>query len=161
MQQSSRAACIETDPAGRARSFVQLGLCLTGIVIVAAGLGPRALAARTQSGTAAASAASIHVTVTSPTHAPKANAAWPVRVTVTGPGGKKVAASLSMVVLFSGQQVGTIDKGAVYRFTGTWQERKGNEITWPAASLGAPLTLQFIVKANGVTVRKNWAITVR
>lgn len=102
----------------------------------------------------------IHVTVSSPTHKPKVNVPWPVKVTVTNAKGKPLAATLTMQVLFDGQPVGKIDNGAVYHFVGTWQERKGNEITWPASSKGEPLTLQFIVKAQGVTVRKNWAITV-
>lgn len=65
-----------------------------------------------------------------------------------------------MRVLFGAQPVGTIDKGATYHFIGTGQERKGNEITWPAASRGAPLTLQFVVKAQGATVSKNCAVNV-
>jgi hypothetical protein len=109
---------------------------------------------------AAVSTPALHVTVSSPAHKPGVNVPWPVRITVADASGKPIAATLTMRVLFAGQQVGTIDKGAVYRFVGTWQERKGNAITFPAAARGEPLTIQFVVKAQGVTVRKDWAITV-
>ena len=98
--------------------------------------------------------------VSSPTHHPKVNVPWPVRVTVTDATRKPIAATLTMRVLFGTQPVGTIDNGATYHFVGTWQERKGNEITWPAASRGMSLTLQFVVKTQGATVRKNWTISV-
>ena len=140
-----------------------LGACLTGFVLI----GPRLLESASAAGAvhprgtpAAVSVGGVRVAVSSPTHRPKVNVPWPVRVTVIDAMGKPIAATLTMRVLFGGQPVGTIDKGATYHFVGTWQERKGNEITWPAASRGAPLTLQFIVKAQGATVRKNWTINV-
>lgn len=143
--------------------IVVTGLCVTGVVFACYARVQGAAAAdsaRTRHAAPAVSAAMIHVTVSSPTHKPKVNVPWPVKVTVTDAKGKPVAATLTMRVLFAGQPVGKIDNGAVYHFVGIWKERKGNEITWPASSKGAPLTLQFIVKAEGVTVRKNWAITV-
>jgi hypothetical protein len=108
----------------------------------------------------AAAGGSFRVTVSSPTHAPKVNAAWPVRVTATDAAGKPLAATLTMQVLFDGTPVGKIDNGAVYHFVGSWQERKGNAITWPAASRGEPLTVEFIVTAQGKTVDKDWSIRV-
>jgi len=136
------------------------GLCLGGVALAGAQGAAAADASRTHHAMRALSATTIHVTVSSPTHRPKVNVPWPVKVTVTNTKGKPVAATLTMQVLFDGQPVGKIDNGAVYHFVGTWKERKGNEITWPASSKGEPLTLQFIVKAQGVTVRKTWAITV-
>lgn len=133
------------------RIVVLLGsACLAGFA-PAASAGVRGLAA---------AAATVHVTVISPTHKPKVNVPWPVKVRVTNAAGKPIAATLTMQVMFEGAAVGKIDNGAVYHFVGTWQEKAGNEITWPADSRGEPLTLQFVVKAEGVTVRKNWAITV-
>jgi hypothetical protein len=102
----------------------------------------------------------VRVTLSAPTHHPKVNVPWPLTVTVTDANGGPLAATLTMVVLFGGAEVGKIDNGAVYHFVGSWKEKKGNEITWPAASRGQPLTLQVIVKARGMTVRKNWSITV-
>ena len=108
-----------------------------------------------------AAKARIRVTINSPTHHPRVNVPWPVTITVSDALGKPIAATLTMRVLFAGQPVGKIDNGAVYRFVGTWQERPGNGITWPAASRGQPLTFQAVVKAQGVSVRKSWAISVR
>jgi hypothetical protein len=110
--------------------------------------------------TPAAGTGIVRVTLSAPTHQPKVNVPWPLTVTVTDTNGRPHAATLTVVVLFGGAQVGKIDNGAVYHFVGSWREKKGNEITWPAASRGQPLTLQVIVKAQGMTVRKNWAITV-
>jgi len=108
----------------------------------------------------AATAASVQVTVHAASHAPKVNKPWPVTVTATE-AGKPVAATLTMQILFSGTPVGKIDNGRVYHFVGTWKEKAGNEITFPAASRGEPLTVQFIVKAAGQTIRKNWSIKVQ
>jgi hypothetical protein len=145
------------------RTLLILGACLTGFALV----GPRPLESAAAAGavsaggtSAAVSVGGVRVTVSSPTHRPKVNVPWPVRVTVVDAKGKPVAATLTMRVLFGAQPVGTIDDGAIYHFVGTWQERKGKEITWPPASRGEPLTLQFVVKAQGATVRKNWAINV-
>jgi hypothetical protein len=105
-------------------------------------------------------AGSVSVTISSPTHHPKVNVGWPVTITVTNAAGKPVAGTLTMDVLFMGAAVGKIDNGAVYRFVGSWHERAGNAITWPAASKGEPLSFEVIVKALGETARKSWAIDV-
>jgi hypothetical protein len=118
-------------------------------------------ATTTAAATTTAPAAPIRVTIDSPTHRPTANVPWPVTITVTDASGKPVAATVTMQVLFGGQPVGKIDEGAVYRFVGTWQEKPGNGITWPPESVGQPLTFQAIVKAKGVTVKRNWAIRVQ
>ena len=107
-----------------------------------------------------AAAASVQVTVHAVNHAPKINKPWPVTVTVTQ-AGKPVAATLTMQILFNGIPVGKIDNGRVYHFVGTWKEKAGNEITFPAASRGQPLTVQFIIRAAGQTIRKNWSIKVQ
>lgn len=109
---------------------------------------------------AAPSAGALRVTISSPTHHPKVNVGWPVTITVTNAAGKPVAGTLTMDVLFMGAVVGKIDNGAVYHVVGSWHERAGNAITWPAASKGEPLTFEVIVKALAQTVRKSWAIDV-
>jgi hypothetical protein len=135
------------------------------VTAVAAALGLGCLAA-VASGAAPGRAATsarvqpVRVTILSPTHEPRVNAPWPVRVTATDAAGKPVAGTLTMLILFAGAPVGTIDKGRVYHFVGSWQERRGRAITWPASSQGQPLTFQVVVRAEGVTVRKNWEITV-
>ena len=101
------------------------------------------------------------MSISSPTHRPRASQPWPVTITVTDRRGRPVAARLTMRVLFNGVVVGRIDNGAAYRFVGTWQERPGNEITWPPAARGQRLLFQAIVTAGRVTVQKTWWISVR
>ena len=131
-------------------------------VAAALAVGPAAVASGGAPGRAATSARvqAVRVTILSPTHEPRVNAPWPVRVTATNAAGKPIAGTLTMIVLFAGAPIGKIDKGRVYHVMGSWQERRGSAITWPASSPGQPLTFQAVVRADGVTVRKNWEITV-
>jgi len=102
-------------------------------------------------------AGAIRVTISSPTHHPKVNVGWPVTITVTNAAGKSVAGTLTMDVLAEGMTY-PIDNGAVYHFVGSWHERAGNLITFPAYSRGFTLTFEVTVKALGRTVRKRFAI---
>jgi hypothetical protein len=103
----------------------------------------------------------VNVSIISSTHHPKVNRPWPVMVRVTDSAGKSLPARLTMRILFGGAPVGKVDNGKVYRFVGSWQERKGNEITWPPASRGQPLQFEAIVTARGTTVKRTWSIVVR
>ena len=82
-------------------------------------------------------------------------------VRVTDSSGKPLPARLTMRILFGGNPVGKVDNGLVYRFVGTWHERKGNEITWPPASRRQPLEFEVIVTVQHMTVKRTWAIQVR
>jgi hypothetical protein len=104
---------------------------------------------------------STRVTISASTHHPRANAPWPVTVRVTDASGQPVAATLTMRILFDGTPVGKVDDGRVFHFVGAWQEKRGQEIKWPAASRNQPLAFQAIVRARGKTVKKTWAISVR
>ena len=101
------------------------------------------------------------VTISAATHEPRANAPWPVTVRVTNDAGKAIAATLTMRILFNGTPVGKVDNGRVYHFVGTWREKKGQEIKWPAASRNQPLAFEAIVRAQHATVKKTWAISVK
>jgi hypothetical protein len=103
----------------------------------------------------------VRVTISASTHHPRANAPWPVTVRVTNATGQPIAARLTMRILLSGTPVGKVDNGRVYHFVGTWREKKGQEIKWPTASRNQPLAFQAIVRAQGKTVKKTVAITVR
>ena len=135
-----------------------------GLATAAAGCGGTSYRTPTRPTTAPATTtapASVKVTIISPTHGPKANTPWPVTIAVTDTAARPLPAKLTMDVLFNGAPVGKIDNGARYRFVGTWQEKKGNEISWPPAARGQPLAFEAIVTANGVTVKKSWWIQVR
>jgi hypothetical protein len=103
----------------------------------------------------------VRVRISAATHTPRANAPWPVTIRVTGSDNKPLKAKLTMRVLLGAIEVGKVEDGRVYRIIGVWREPKGEEITWPPASRGQPLTFQAVVTALGRTVRKNWWIKVR
>ncbi len=101
------------------------------------------------------------MTIEATTHRPKANAKWPVTIRVTDAAGKPVAARLRMQILFGGSPVGQVDNGRVYRFVGSWREKPGQEITWPASAAGEPLTFQAVVTVAGRTRKADYTIEVR
>jgi hypothetical protein len=138
-----------------------VALALAAIALAACGGGKKAGATKPPQTTRPAAAASVRVTITATTHTPKVNAPWPVRIGVTDARGKPLAARLTMQILLNGAPVGKVDNGAVYRFIGTWQEKKGQEITWPPESRGQPFALEAVVTAKGGTVKKTWAVTPR
>jgi hypothetical protein len=130
------------------------------LVLFATGCGSHASKHRaTRAATSAH--APLRVTISAPTHHPRVNALWPVTVRVTNGAGRPVAATLTMRILLGGSPVGKVDNGRVYHVVGTWREKPGQEITWPAASRGQPLQFEAIVNARGRTVKRTWAISVR
>ncbi len=82
-------------------------------------------------------------------------------IRVTDAAGRPIAATLRMLILFGGTPVGKVDGGRVYRFVGTWREKPGQEITWPTAAVGQPLTFRAVVTAGGTTRHADYAIQVR
>jgi hypothetical protein len=113
---------------------------------------------RTTTGTAPSP---IRVTISASTHHPRVNKPWPVTVRVTDAAGRPIPATVTMRILFGGSPVGKVDYGRVFHFVGAWREKKGQEITWPAASRGQPLQFEAIVNAEHMTVKRTWAITAR
>ena len=136
------------------------GLALA-LVFVAAGCGSHASnqGATTGVATKASQPRQVRVTISAPTHHPRVKAKWPVTVHVTNAAGQPIAARLTMRILFAGSPVGKVDFGRVYHFVGSWREKKGEEITWPAASRGQPLAFQAIVTAHHVTVKRTFPVT--
>ena len=106
-------------------------------------------------------APSFRIEILAATHRPRANAKWPVTIRVVDAAGKPLAARLKMQIVFGGSPVGSVDNGRVYRFTGTWREQPGHEITWPKAAVGQPLTFRAVVTAAGRTRSADYAIDVR
>jgi len=136
-------------------------LALLGLSLCACGSSHKAAPATTAAApgrSAQPSAGGVRVAIIAPTHTPKVNANWPVAVKVSDAGGRPLAATLTMRVLFAGAPVGKVDNGRVYRFVGSWQEKPGQDITWPAQSRGQPLTFEAVVRAKGETVKRTWWI---
>ena len=109
---------------------------------------------------AAAAATTIRVTITA-SHTVKANAKWPVVVRVSTGSGTPLAGTLTNNILLGGIPVGKVDNGKVWRFRGSWQEPKGQEITWPAAGKGQTFGFETVVRVNGRKVKKTFLVTVR
>ncbi len=132
------------------------------LVLVATGCGGNAKhALKPTAAKSKPAPAPVNVTIVAATHHPKVNKPWPVTIRVTDAAGKPLRATVTMRILFAGSPVGKVDNGHVYRFVGSWRERKGNEITWPPASKGQPLQFEAIVIAQHTTVKHLWAIQVR
>jgi hypothetical protein len=100
-------------------------------------------------------------TLHAPTHTPRVNRPWPIWIRVTDRAGRPIRARLTMRFLFAGVPVGKVDNGRVYTFTGTWRERKGEEITFPAEGRGHRLTFQALVTARGRTAKLNYWVQPR
>lgn len=110
---------------------------------------------------ASAAAPPFRIAIVAATHRPKANAKWPVTIRVTSPAGKPLAARLTMRILVGGSVVGKVDNGRVYRFVGSWRERRGQEITWPPAAVGVPVVFEAVVTVAGKTRAARYTVTVR
>jgi hypothetical protein len=131
------------------------------LVLVVAGCGGHPRRTLTPAVTTQARGSQLQVTITAPTHHPRANAKWPVTVRAVNGYGQEVHATLTMRILLNGTPVGKVDNGRVFQFFGTWREKPGEEITWPKESRGQQLEFEAIVKAQHKTVKKTYAITVR
>lgn len=73
-----------------------------------------------------------------PTHHPKANRAWPIRITAATPAGAPVRAEVRYQYLFNGKVVA---RRSHYRFRGTFRDT----ITWPPTAVGYRLTFRAVV----------------
>lgn len=100
-------------------------------------------------------------TLHAPTHTPKVNTAWVITIRATDLQNKPIRARVTMRLLFAGVPVGKVDNGRVYSFTGTWREKKGQEIEFPPGSRGQRLTFQALVTARGHTIKLNYRVTPR
>jgi hypothetical protein len=110
---------------------------------------------------AAAVAMAFKATLVAPTHTPRVNKPWPIAVHARDLQGRPIRAKVTMRFLFGGIAVGTVDRGRVYTFVGTWREPKGQEIMFPASSSGQRLVFQAIVTARGRTTRLNYWVKPR
>jgi hypothetical protein len=105
--------------------------------------------------------APFKATLHAPTHTPRVNTPWVITVRATDPAGRPIRARLTMRFLFGGVPVGKVDNGRVYTFVGTWREKKGHAIEFPASSRGQRLTFQALVTARGRTIKLNYWVRPR
>jgi hypothetical protein len=105
--------------------------------------------------------APFKATLHAPTHTPRVNRPWVITVRATDLQGDPIRARLTMRFLFGGVAVGKVDNGRVHTFVGTWREKKGEEIEFPASARGQRLTFQALVTARRHTVRLNYWVRPR
>jgi hypothetical protein len=106
-------------------------------------------------------ALAFKATISAPTHRPHVNRPWPIAIHATDRAGRPVRARLTMRFLYGSIPVGKVDNGRVYTFTGTWREKRGQEIKFPATSRGTRLTFQALVTSHGKTVKLNYWVKPR
>ena len=100
----------------------------------------------------------LSVTFVPSTHTPKVNAKWPLSVTATLNGKPAAHATAAYEFLFGSTIVGPTQyphSNKHFTFTGHFSD----DLVFPPASSGEPLTLRVVIKASGHTVNLNWSIT--
>jgi hypothetical protein len=105
--------------------------------------------------------APFKATLHAPTHTPRINTPWVISIRATDPAGRPIRARVTMRFLFAGIPVGKVDNGRVYTFTGTWREKKGQEIEFPATARGQRLTFQALVTEGRHTIKLNYWVQPR
>jgi hypothetical protein len=99
----------------------------------------------------------VHATFTAPNHNPKAGSAWPYSVHVTDAAAHPLSGTVRIQFTFGGQVVGT-DKPPVHPVkNGQWHDN----LTFPKAAVGQPITLQAVVHTSAGSVTLNWPVTAR
>ena len=124
-----------------------------------------------------ASAATPFVaTLKATTHSPKANAAWPITVTVRSHSGRSLRATATYEFVYNGQVVATrypspkadlhskcnqegTCRHSAYPFTGRLRDPT---VTWPARSAGIALKFRVVIKVQGLGTRNlDYSVRVR
>jgi hypothetical protein len=125
---------------------------------------------------ASAAATPFVATLKATTHSPKANAAWPITVTVRSHSGKSLRATATYQFVYNGQVVATrypspkadlhskcnqegTCRHSAYPFTGRLRDPT---VTWPARSAGIALKFRVVIKVKGLGTRNlDYSVRVR
>ncbi len=108
-------------------------------------------------GGASVSTGPVHATFTGPNHNPKVGQPWPYSVHVTDPAGHPLSGTVRIQFTFGGQVVGT-DPPPVHPIrAGRWHDN----LTYPKAAIGQPVTLQAVVHTSAGSVTLSWPVTAR
>jgi hypothetical protein len=115
-------------------------------------------------------------TLKATTHSPKANAAWPITVTVRSHSGRSLRATATYQFVYNGQVVATrypspkadlhskcnqegTCRHSAYPFTGRLRDPT---VTWPARSAGIALKFRVVIKVKGLGTRNlDYSVRVR
>jgi hypothetical protein len=113
-------------------------------------------AASAPSGGASVTTGPVRASFQGAGHNPVAKKAWAYSVHVTDAGGHPLSGTVKIQFAYGGQVVGT-DHPPVHPVKdGSWHDN----LTFPAESVGYPLTLQAVVHTKAGSVTLSWPITV-
>jgi hypothetical protein len=135
------------------RRFV-LALAVTGAVGLA-GCGSSSPSKPARPGPAPRKAGPAFLaTLQAPGHSPRAGRPWPVVVTATTPDGRPLRAVVRYQFVFAGRVVAERSR---YTFRGRFRD----VVTWPARSVGIPLTFRAAISTSLGTRNLDYPVTVR
>jgi hypothetical protein len=108
-------------------------------------------------GTASVNTGPVRGSLVGPNHSPTAGKLWPYTVKVSDPAGKPLSGTVDIEFLLSGQIVGR-DKPPTHPLNhGTWHDL----LTFPANSVGIPLTFQAVVHTPQGSITLDWPVNVK
>lgn len=99
----------------------------------------------------------VHAALRAQNHAPKVEVPWPYSVKVTDTAGHPLSGSVDIEFVFAGQVVGRDTPPTHPVKNGHWQDN----LKYPPAAVGEPLTLRAVVHTRLGSVALNWPITVQ
>lgn len=118
-----------------------------------------ALPATAAATTVRAASGPFVVTMVAGTHSPKANAPWPIRLTATL-SGRPAHCGINYQFLFQGQQVSSqIPRYPNHKPHTSFTGHFSDTLSFPANSVGYPLTLQVHVWSGSRVVNLHYALT--
>ena len=101
--------------------------------------------------------ARVNATLNAPNHSPIVGKGWPYSVHVTDRSGRPLSGTVRIQFVLAGHVVGT-DTPPVHPLkNGRWHDN----LQFPKASLGFPLTFQVVVHTGEGSVTLNWPVSVR
>ncbi len=100
------------------------------------------------------SAGGMHATLHGENHAPTVNKFWHYSVLATDASGHPLSGTVDTEFVFSGQVVGR-EAPPTHQLS---HGRLNDKVTFPAQSVGVPLTFQVVVHTQRGTVTLDWAI---
>ena len=98
----------------------------------------------------------VHGTLRALNHAPKVNKSWSYSVRVTDASGTPLSGTVEIQFIYGDQVVGRDTPPTHPVKGGGWRDR----ITFPAPSIGMPLTFRAVVHTRLGTITLDWPVKV-
>jgi hypothetical protein len=110
-----------------------------------------------QSGGASVTTGPVRATLHAVNHTPIVNKNWPYSVVVTDAAGQALSGTVDVEFVFAGQVVGRDTPPTHPLKNGRWSDN----LQFPAAAVGEPLTFQVVVHTRQGSITLDWPVTVR